>query len=109
MLTLIPQKKKLRVPVPDNNNCTFSKCNTLLSTAGSGLKDVVEKTSIIFVAITLKSATNCLVAEKEEDIMRHLIRLFAPPRGIPLELGNLQIQRTHVHLELFYIHFISLI
>lgn len=60
--------------------------------AGTGLTDVVEKTCIIFVGTPLRSATNWFVAKKEEDIMRHLIQLFVPPRGILLELGNSQIQ-----------------
>lgn len=68
---------------------------TLLSTAGTGLTDVVEKTCIIFVGTPLRSATNWFVAKKEEDIMRHLIQVFVPPRGILLELGNSQIQGIH--------------
>ena len=63
-----------------------------MSTAGTGLTDVVEKTCIIFVGTPLRSATNWFVAKQEEDIMRHLIQLFVPPRGILLELGNSQIQ-----------------
>ena len=75
----------------------------LLSTAGTGLTDVVEKTSIIFVGTLSRSATNWFVAKKEEEFMSHLIRLFVPPRGILLEIGNLQIQGIHVHLLVFYI------
>ena len=69
---------------------------------------MVERISIIFVGTPLRSATNWFVARKEEDIMRHLIQLFVPPRGILLELGNLQIQgiHEHVHLVLFYISFL---
>ena len=83
--------------------------NAFLSTAGSGLTDVVEKTSVIFVGTPLRSATNWFVAKDEEEIMRHLIKLFVPPRGILLELGNLQIQGICVYLVLFYIHLIFFI
>ena len=71
--------------------CKHGKSPLLLelSTAGAGLTDMVEKTSIIFVGTPLRSATNSFVAKKEEDIMRHLIKLFVPPRGILL--GNLQV------------------
>ncbi|XP_022793106.1 uncharacterized protein LOC111332102 isoform X1 [Stylophora pistillata] len=56
--------------------------------AGSGLTDVVEKNCVIFVGPPSKSATNWFVAETEQDFMRHIIKLFAPPGGVVLEFDN---------------------
>ena len=56
------------------------------------MTDVVEKTTILFVGATTKNASNWFVAEKEEDFMSHIIKLFMPPRGTLLELGSAQAQ-----------------
>lgn len=60
--------------------------------AGTGLTDVVEKVTVLFVGKTSRSATNWFVAKKERDLIRHLIELFIPPRGMLLELGSSQVQ-----------------
>lgn len=60
--------------------------------AGTGLTNTVEKVAVLFVGTTSRSATNWFVAKKEQDLMRHLIEVFIPPRGMLLELGSSQAQ-----------------
>ena len=67
-------------------------------TAGTGLTDVVEKTTVLFVGTSSTKATNWFVANLEEDFIKHLIKLFVPPRGMLLELGSGQAQGTGIGL-----------
>ncbi|XP_068755853.1 uncharacterized protein [Montipora capricornis] len=64
--------------------------------AGTGLTNTVEKIAVLFVGTTSRSATNWFVAKKEQDLMRHLIEVFIPPRGMLLELGSSQAQGTWI-------------
>ncbi|XP_068757216.1 uncharacterized protein [Montipora capricornis] len=64
--------------------------------AGTGLTNRVGKVAVLFVGTTSRSATYWFVAKKEQDLMRHFIEVFIPPRGMLLELGSSQAQGTWI-------------
>jgi len=68
----------------------------LLHTAGTGVTDVVEKTTVLFVGSTSTKATDWVVANLEEGFVKHLMELFVPSRGMLLELGSRQAQGTGI-------------